>query len=370
MNINLNNYEEYFLLYIDNELSKQERNEVASFLQSHPELQEEFDSLQFTLNTPEEEISLSDKSFLLKNEPSTFINESNYEEHLVAYHDNELNEDQKQEVKKFISQNSKHRTEFELVGKSKLVADETIVFPGKKLLYKKGKVVPMMMWRALAAAVFVGFGLWLSISYSNRKIKTPQVAIENNVNKTNTPIDSPRVEKNIVMQQKKTISNSTPIPEKNIIPQKSSENKVEIVPSTNPILKVEKKEVLVKNEKAPLPQEIIQLKNEINLPENTAKEIAATTPDLEPIKMITSINQPIKNINSSKENITAQNAKSISSTINEKQKSEDYVFYNTPSEEFKRTKVGSFLKKMKRTIIRGNPITQLFAGEDKQIASN
>jgi hypothetical protein len=94
MNINLNNYEEYFLLYIDNELSKQDRNEVASFLQSHPELQEEFDSLQFTFNTPEEEISLSDKSFLLKNEPSTFINESNYEEHLVAYHDNELNEEE------------------------------------------------------------------------------------------------------------------------------------------------------------------------------------------------------------------------------------------------------------------------------------
>jgi tellurite resistance protein len=370
MIINLNNYEEYFLLYIDNELSKQDRNEVASFLQSHPELQEEFDSLQFTFNTPEEEISLSDKSFLLKNEPSTFINESNYEEHLVAYHDNELNEEEKQEVKQFISQNSRHRTDFELVGKSKLVADETIVFPDKRLLFKKGRVVPMMMWRALAAAVFAGFGLWFFISYSNRKIEIPQVAIENKVNQTNTPFDSPHVEKNIVLQQEKPSPNPSPFPEKNTTVQKDSPKKVEINSSTNPILKEEKKEVLVKNEKIPLPKETIQLKNENNLPENTTKEIAATTPALEPTSIIAPNTENLKNTNSSKENITAQNAKPASFIINEKQKSEDYIFYNTPSEEFARTKVGGFLKKMKRTIIRGNPITQLFAGDDKQVASN
>ena len=80
MNINRNNYEEYFLLYADNELSNAERKMVEVFVKENPEFREEFCMLKLTINIPEEEIKLEDKSFLFKNESSFFIDKNNYEE--------------------------------------------------------------------------------------------------------------------------------------------------------------------------------------------------------------------------------------------------------------------------------------------------
>ncbi len=102
MNINRNNYEEYFLLYADNELSQKEKNEVELFVQENTDLEEEFNMIKLTINIPDEKVSMADKSFLMKNELSSFINENNYEEVFVLYHDNELSEEQKNITEKFV----------------------------------------------------------------------------------------------------------------------------------------------------------------------------------------------------------------------------------------------------------------------------
>jgi hypothetical protein len=51
--INESNYEEYFLLYIDNELSTAKREEVEMYVLQHPKLQKEFISLKEIILTPE-----------------------------------------------------------------------------------------------------------------------------------------------------------------------------------------------------------------------------------------------------------------------------------------------------------------------------
>ena len=69
--------------------------------------------------------------------------------------------------------------------------------------------------------------------------------------------------------------------------------------------------------------------------------------------------------------IQAQQASYVSDTD---QKNENYVFYNVTTEEFRKSKVGGFLKKVKRIVERNNPVTRLFSGDeksgDKQVASN
>src|SRR5450631_623884 len=52
MEINRNNYETFFLLYLDGELNGAERTGVESFLKEHADLQKEFSLLQHTVQRP------------------------------------------------------------------------------------------------------------------------------------------------------------------------------------------------------------------------------------------------------------------------------------------------------------------------------
>ena len=77
MNINLHNYEEFLLLYADNELSPQDRILVEQFIQDNPELEEEFDMINSTIIEPDETFQILDKSFLMKSAEVELIHEQN-----------------------------------------------------------------------------------------------------------------------------------------------------------------------------------------------------------------------------------------------------------------------------------------------------
>ena len=67
MNINRDNYETFFLLYVDNELSAPERNALELFIQDNADLQEELEMLQQSTIEPEP-IIFKGKSSLFKTE--------------------------------------------------------------------------------------------------------------------------------------------------------------------------------------------------------------------------------------------------------------------------------------------------------------
>lgn len=171
MNITRHNYEEFFLLYIDNELNSSDRKAVEEFVAMNPDLKEELMMLQDTVLPSEKEASLGDKSFLYRHESNTeIVNNSNFEEYFVLYGDEELTNEEKAATELFVYKNPQHQAAFELIQKVRYTADTSIVFPDKESLYrseKDEKVIVFRWWRvAVAAAVllFLGISAWLYIS--------------------------------------------------------------------------------------------------------------------------------------------------------------------------------------------------------------
>lgn len=67
MTVNRNNYEEYFLLYIDRELNGNERQMVEEFVRRHPDLEKELTALKQTIAVPPE-IVFEHKEILFRDE--------------------------------------------------------------------------------------------------------------------------------------------------------------------------------------------------------------------------------------------------------------------------------------------------------------
>lgn len=169
MNINRHNYEEYFILYMDNELNSSDRRMVEDFITLHPDLKEELDNLlQYKLE-PDTGITFPAKEELLKNTGA--INPGNYEEWLLRYTDQELSASEKEAVETFAQVNPAVQQELNLFMQTRLLPEE-VEFPDKASLYRKEeKVRPLLprWWRAAAAILLLTGGVAVAIISGDRK---------------------------------------------------------------------------------------------------------------------------------------------------------------------------------------------------------
>jgi hypothetical protein len=190
MNITRQNYEEWLLLYVDNELSLAERIIVDDFLAANPDLQQELEMLQQSTFQPDEGVAFPGKEFLLKNNNDTIITAENCEQYFVLYADDELNNLQKASVEDFVYHHPRFQAIFELIQQTKLTPDQGIVFPDKKLLYRKEKdrvVVNMRWYKMAAAAVLLLLIGGASYQWMTKKEGITEVATRN---ETTTPKNS------------------------------------------------------------------------------------------------------------------------------------------------------------------------------------
>ncbi|RFM29875.1 anti-sigma factor [Deminuibacter soli] len=154
MNINRQNYEQWFLLYVDSELTLHQRMEVEIFAQQHPDLAAELESLQQAILPTGDDYTF-DASFL-KIQPGGKLDISNYEEQFLLYVDNELNEAGKQAVEQFAAQHPVYARKLEQLQQA-VLPEEVIACPRKSALYKgSGKIIPLYIGRFAAAAALLG----------------------------------------------------------------------------------------------------------------------------------------------------------------------------------------------------------------------
>ena len=174
MNVNRDNYEEFFLLYVDGELNIQQQEMVELFATANPDLQQELQLLLQTKLAIEDTFTF-DKDALYK-QINQGVNSTNYEEKFLLYVDQELDITTKTEVETFVLQHPETQTDFTLLKQTKLPV-ENIVCPDKESLYKKEEKPVIVMWAkrlAVAAAIlFFAIMAWLLIPNTTTVINTP-----------------------------------------------------------------------------------------------------------------------------------------------------------------------------------------------------
>jgi hypothetical protein len=141
LKINIENYEAYYLDFLEGNLNEVDMFEFSDFLKQHPELKIEEDILDFKL-VPTEKLDKSYLNELKVFDESESICENNYEYFMISSIEKQLNSSKEIELQDFISKNKIYQNEYNLYQKSRLKADLTQVFEDKKSL-KQAMVIPM-----------------------------------------------------------------------------------------------------------------------------------------------------------------------------------------------------------------------------------
>ncbi len=348
MNINRHNYEEFFILYLDNELSSEDRRMVEAFIQHHPDLNEELELLMQYKLVPDESIVFDNKETLVKGD--AVINIANYEEWFLLYIDNELSISQKLFVEEFITENPYAKKEFQILQQSKL-QPETVVFANKESLYRKEEKVRFMplRWQRVAAILIFALGLTTFLVLNSKKtVEDGPIAITPGTEQS-SPVLIPTKQlpkENIVAEIKVKEEPHIVVPEEkspSLKPQDANKNIATNNTPTSPIIKLPVNKYPVQSNK----EEVSLIANN-NTPNNNLP-----LPDKNPnVIKDDVINNTIANIDVPKENKKVEALTNPVVTTKSPQPS-DYTNASFIEEESqqdgKKNKLRGFFRKITRT---------------------
>ncbi len=360
MNINLDNYESLFLLYVDDELSATEKAAVDAFIEQHPYLGGELQLLQ-GLVLPAGDTVVLDKNNLYR---SSAI-EENMEEAMLLQLDNELPESSSQELKKNIEADEALKQNWDQLLKTRLPA-EAIVFNHKNSLYKKEQTsivsLRFVKWAAAAALLVAGFftAVMLLRQQGQTGVDFVQSPNEQRENKGNNPgkinnrkeqdqanNTSSQVTEIVKAGPAKLEARQASSSDYKIAPAKQrlvgTNNVKELASAKTPALKERKYDnKIVANE---VPAKVLATNNNpVKLPANSNQVIMSTG-------LASSPARPVREIIDREIVETKQSFAKLASVEEAEEVSHDRIL-GMDAEAVGRTKAGVFFKKLKRTVAR------------------
>ncbi len=338
-NINRHNYETYFLLYTDNELSVAEKKAVDDFVQSNPDLKEELEMLQQSIVKPEN-IVFDKKGLLIREEIPYQV-----QENLLLHLDNELAATDADKMEGLIRGDIDINREWAILQQTKLSPDNAIVFNDKQSLFRKdsGRLVVFPWRRLAAAAVFIGFGVWGSLVFLNKETEVggKDAAKNNNVIKdaveqvtkqTVTVEPRPGEQKDIAVIEVIT---------KNTTSKTGKHPAGQVTPRNLPIGDMQP--IIVKKQDNDLPAPIFE-----NVNINGSNKIITSI--VTPEKTANIIDNPGNNDIGSKGD-PANVYASTASFTDDMEESDNHILF-LDEEKIKKTKLGGVFRKVKRVIER------------------
>jgi hypothetical protein len=246
MMITRDNYEPFFLDYLEGNLEENMIDQFLDFLEKNPDLKEELHLFE-NIHIPEEQVVYSGKEQLYK---SVQDEKSAFEIKSVAYMEGDLKDEERKSFEAYLANHPELQKEYNLFAKTRLVADTGIKYPAKQKLYRKSGTTIVMNWVARAAAVIVilwGIGSLLKTEdqtkppTSIQQIAAVKPALVNPVKKSEPAIkiQEPKIEEklaNNVKPKPSTIRKQTEVrqeesPNTNAVyPERDAANLEEIVP--------------------------------------------------------------------------------------------------------------------------------------------
>jgi hypothetical protein len=151
MNINRNNYESYFVDYLEGNLDEKLVDDFIEFLQQNPELKKELSLFDFISIVPENvEFRKKDKLYKEKYDAEKAFNQA-----AIERLEGEISEKENKNFREYLAKHPEKEKEAALFNDTKLKPDESVVFNKKRKLYRRPIGKTVLLWSVRAAAVFV-----------------------------------------------------------------------------------------------------------------------------------------------------------------------------------------------------------------------
>lgn len=168
--ITRDNYESFFLDYLEGNLEESRIDQFLDFLEKNPDLKEELHLFE-NIHLPEQPHVFSGKKQLYKT-PADEKDAFNLK--AIALMEGDLKKEERQLFENQLAQNPELHKEAALFQHTRLVADQHIIYPDKDKLYKSSSTVILMNWLGRIAAVAILIWGIHSFFQSEKQLATPK----------------------------------------------------------------------------------------------------------------------------------------------------------------------------------------------------
>jgi len=241
MKITRDNYEPFFLDFLEGNLKVDQIDQFLDFLNQNPDLKEELQVFE-NINIPEEEMVFSGKNQLYRNSGDQ---KTGNENRIIAYLEGDLISEDRILFEADLVANPELEKEYNLFGKTRLFPDKSVNFPEKHKIHRKTGTAILVNWMArIAALILLLWGINSIFQHENKPVQE----MKNQALAENSPTQTPLVEKPEIVEK----TSSPEAPEK-------TETKQEIIPTP---------EIVVQERMQSVPEEILAEK-----PDSSVRDI-------------------------------------------------------------------------------------------------
>lgn len=203
MKISRENYELFFIDYLDGILTDQMICELEEFLLLNPDLREELEGMEKAMLSPED-FSFPDKDILRKIDVDFPVSEKNFVDHCVAYLEGDLDHPGSIAFQTFIKTHPEYQKELALYREAYLSPDSSVIYEDK---IKLKKAIPFAgrfyFLSALSAAAAIALLVIVFWNYQPPEIMISQIDEKSSPLKTvSTPVEVPVFEQEIELESR------------------------------------------------------------------------------------------------------------------------------------------------------------------------